>query len=106
MGGAYLALFVCFNCREPFHACPECVNTIRIDPVTELPPDSERDMSTGKLRHVENPDPAAVARSQKQPVCDGCIEVRNRVYLEGRPEGAHITGLWELAEDRHRRAHA
>ncbi|MBA9050797.1 hypothetical protein BJ996_007635 [Streptomyces phaeogriseichromatogenes] len=106
MTGDMFALFVCFNCQEPFTQCPECVNTIRIDPVTELPPDAVRDEVTGNLRHNPTPNPEGFARSVKQPVCDACVEARNMVYLEGRPEGEHIAGMWERAEDRHRRAHA
>lgn len=99
-----LALFVCANCHEPFSACLSCVNALRIDPLTGLPPDAYWD-EEGALQHFPVADPEAVERSVKMPVCDACVEERNTVYLEGLPEGAHIVGVWETAEQRHRRSH-
>jgi hypothetical protein len=101
--GEYLALLRCVDCRNGFMACPDCVNTIRIDPATGLPPDVE--VIDGKAVHKE-PDPEATARSVKQPVCDDCIRERNRTYDRGGEGVEHIYGYLETAEERHGRAHA
>lgn len=101
--GESLALFRCVSCRRPFMACPECVNTVRIDPVTGCPPDAE--IIDGCAVHVE-PTPEASARSVKQPVCDDCIRHRNEQFKRGGKRVAHIEGYTETAEERHGRAHA
>ncbi|MFI8452179.1 hypothetical protein [Streptomyces erythrochromogenes] len=103
MTGQTTALFACYGCKERFLACPECVTTIRVDPVTNRPPDAA--IIDGKAVHV-SPDPEAAARAVQQPVCDGCVSLRNAAYLKGGPEAAHIESLWETTEDRHRRSHA
>lgn len=103
MTGGHLALFTCFSCRLEFTACPECVNTIRVDPETGWPPDVE--VIDGKAVHKE-PTPEATARSIKQPTCDRCVATRNETWARGGEDAQHIEGYWELAEDRHRRAHA
>lgn len=102
MTGYLSALFVCYGCQARFSACPECVTTIRVDPVTNRPPDAA--IIDGKAVHVA-PDPTATRRAVKQPVCDACVEQRNAVYLKGGPDAAHIEGMWETTEARHRRAH-
>ncbi len=100
MTGYLSALFICYGCRARFSACPECVTTIRVDPVTNRPPDAA--IIDGKAVHVA-PDPAAVQRAVKQPVCDACVEQRNAAHVNG---ARHIDGLWETTEARHRRVHA
>lgn len=72
-----MLLFVCVNCKRQSSACPQCVNTIRIDPETNLPPDVVR-LTPWKFGY-QTPDPAAVKRSTKEPVCDDCISTRDDV---------------------------
>jgi hypothetical protein len=86
---------VCFSCREPFMACPHCVNTLLIDPETNLPPDIV--VVNNTYVHRINPDAEAVRRSVKELVCDECIEKRNDVY----PEDEAI----ETSAERHNRGH-
>ncbi|MBB1251854.1 hypothetical protein [Streptomyces alkaliterrae] len=103
MTGDYLALMACVNCKRGFTACPECVNTIRIDPETGYPPDAV--LVDGKARHNPNPDPEAVKRSAPQPVCDTCVMQRNEALYSGSPEGAHIGAVTTLAAERHKKGH-
>ncbi|KIQ62413.1 hypothetical protein TR51_25580 [Kitasatospora griseola] len=101
------AAFICYGCKEPFFACPDCVATVQVDPVTNRPPDAT--IIDGRAVHIE-PSPEAVARSVREAVCDACVTKRNNVYMASQVdndhEGSHIAGMWELWEDRHRRAHA
>lgn len=68
----------CAACRTQFAACPQCVNTVAIDPETGFPPDVERGPDDQPVR-VE-PSPEAVARSVKTPLCDRCVATHNRQY--------------------------
>jgi hypothetical protein len=87
-----------------FSACPQCVNTVRIDPKTGLAPDTV--MRDGKAVHNPNPDPAAVARAVPTPVCDPCVIKRNEVNRAGGPAAAHhTTGQVMTAEERHGKFH-
>lgn len=86
--GHELLIFVCINCKQSSAACPECVNTILIDPETNLPPDAA--FQDNRLINI-TPDPEAVKRSVKTPVCDNCIGKR----------GDTLT-----SEERHRRNHS
>lgn len=103
MTGEASALFRCYACKSDFWACPECVTSIRVDPVTNRPPDAA--IIDGKAVHIA-PDPEATARSVQQAVCDSCVEKRNGVYLSGGADAVHIEGLWEPWVNRHRRIHA
>lgn len=63
----------CYTCHDTMMACPDCVNTIRVDPVTGIPPDVMPDRRT----HNPSPDPEAVSRSIQHMLCDSCIKVAN-----------------------------
>ncbi len=93
-------LFTCVNCKNPGAACPQCVNTIRIDPETGFPPDTL--LIDGELFHCPDPTEEARARSVAQPVCDNCIEVRNKEARKGKAAD-DITYL--TSEERHNRTH-
>lgn len=86
-------IFTCFTCNTPSQACPECVNTIRIDPETKLPPDVQ--IVDGRYAPII-PLRSAMERSEKQPLCDECVNV------------ARHSGKTELvtSEERHRTTHA
>ncbi|MFC9651450.1 hypothetical protein [Streptomyces sp. NPDC056937] len=103
MTGEYVALMTCADCKAGFAECPECVNSVRIDPATGYPPDVV--VIDGKSKHNPNPNPEAVRRSVARPVCDPCVTHRNEVLQGGTPEGAHIVGVTMLAAERHRRHH-
>lgn len=93
----------CASCRAEFLACPDCVNTVRIDPATGYPPDVV--VVDGRARHTDTPDAAAVARAVARPVCDGCIDARNAVWLRGGPDAAHMTGPVPTWRARHEVTH-
>ncbi|OKI00154.1 hypothetical protein A6A06_23600 [Streptomyces sp. CB02923] len=88
MTGEMLGIMTCAQCKDRFMGCPECVNAIRIDPATGLPPDVI--VVDGEVHRNPNPDPEAVRRTVTRPVCDDCV-------------AQHITGATELAADRHER---
>ena len=75
--------FQCRTCGKASVACPNCVVGLPIDPETNLPPDVIR--TENGYRKVE-PDPEAVRRAIKQPICDQC---------------AQKAGFPGTAEDRH-----
>jgi hypothetical protein len=62
-------IFACWTCGKTSMACPNCVVGLPIDPETNLPPDTEW---TGDGYRKITPDPAAVRRAVKQPLCDEC----------------------------------
>lgn len=63
---------VCFSCGCGVQGCPDCQLSVKIDPVSGLPPDVRLD-DTGKA--VPKPvDPAALERATQALVCDTCIE--------------------------------
>jgi hypothetical protein len=92
MPGIEMLVFVCAVCGHTDAQCPECVNTIGIDPETNLPPDVEY---VGGKATPKTPSEAAKARSSQQPFCDVCTTAAiNR--------GAkHLM----TAAERHRRLH-
>ncbi|MFG3405627.1 hypothetical protein [Streptomyces sp. NPDC048142] len=98
-----IGMFHCFGCRVSFMACPDCVTTIRVDPMTNRPPDVA--IVDGKPVNVK-PDPEGAHRSVQQAVCDACVGLRNARFERGGPDAVHIEGIWEAWRDRHRRAHA
>ncbi len=98
--GYELAIMRCVNCKATFGACPQCVNTIRIDPETGLPPDAR--WEGRNLVHNPEPDPDAVMRSVAQPVCDNCIMGRNDAASAGNAADDRIT---LTSEERHHRFH-
>ena len=61
----------CYTCGRSFASCAECVNTIKIDPVTLLPPD------VGPDRTPIKPDPEALARCVTELICDACVDTAN-----------------------------
>jgi hypothetical protein len=85
----YVMFFACAACHQPSSACPACVTTMLIDPLTGLPPDAA--VVDGQVVHRE-PAEGATERSSPQPVCDNCIAGAMRA---GKP------GLMTAAE-RHR----
>jgi hypothetical protein len=89
-----LLLFDCVACKRPALACPDCVNTVRIDPHTGLPIDVA--VVDGQPVTVE-PTEQTRARSRREPICDDCVCRRNARYPDWAP--------WVTAADRHRRAH-
>ena len=97
MTGVELAILECANCGARFTACPQCVCAVRIDPQTGFPPDVR--VIDGKAVHNPSPDPEAVQRSEKRPVCDNCVRRRN-----GKA-AARMQGPWETWEERHARTH-
>jgi hypothetical protein len=89
-----LLVFVCADCGLQSSACPECVNAVRIDPETGLPPDVE--IVDGRAVPKTPPiSEDAVHRSEPCPVCDACISLAIR-----RGKAGLMT-----AADRHRRLH-
>ncbi|GAB2572577.1 hypothetical protein GCM10027168_01740 [Streptomyces capparidis] len=103
MTGEVMGVMRCADCKKGFMACPECVNVVRIDPETGLPPDVV--VLDGEARHNPNPDPAAFERSVKQPVCDDCVAYRNELTRAGSERARHHDGTVMLAADRHRMHH-
>jgi hypothetical protein len=93
MTGVELLVFVCYGCGQPAAGCPECVTVVLVDPVTGHPPDVAN--VNGKTVRVPV-DPAALARSVRTPICDGCINARNASQPGKR---------WDTGEQRHGRAH-
>jgi len=89
-----LLLFDCYACTLLSLACPDCVNTVRVDPHTGLPID--RAVVNGRPVTIE-PTPQARARSRPEPICDNCVRRRNELYPD--------RGVWLTAAERHRRAH-
>jgi hypothetical protein len=87
-----LMIFDCVMCGRTDAQCPDCVNTIAIDPLTNLPPDVE--YIDGRATH-KTPDEAAKQRSRQQPLCDRCIAAAK---AQGRPELV-------TAAERHSRLH-
>ena len=98
-----LAILACADCKTGFMACPDCVNTVRIDPETGFPPDTQ--LVDGRLKHLANPDPEATGRSIKQPVCDVCVAFRNEEKRRGTPGTEHIERIEMLWAERHRNNH-
>jgi hypothetical protein len=88
----FVLLFACVACGRRAAACPDCVNTVRIDPHTGLPIDVA--VVDGQLVTVE-PSEQAHERSRTQPVCDDCVHRRNARHPD---RDARMT-----AADRHRR---
>ncbi|OKH90466.1 hypothetical protein [Streptomyces uncialis] len=104
MTGEIMALFACADCKAEFTECPDCVCTIRIDPLTGLPPDVIR--VDGRAVYNPDFDPEALHRSVKSPVCDACVKVRNTLIREGVSEPQLLKqGIFTLATDRHQTAH-
>jgi hypothetical protein len=87
-----LLVFVCAVCGNRDAQCPDCVNTIAIDPETGLPPDVG--YVNGKAAS-KTPSEAAKERSSQQPLCDICIAA---AIARGK------TGLLTAA-DRHSHLH-
>lgn len=67
--GAELLIFHCWACHAPASGCPTCIASLPIDPRTNLPPDVAR--SREGYERIE-PDPDALARAVKQPICERC----------------------------------
>lgn len=95
MNGEKLELVMgyCAACKGPMTACPQCVNTIRIDPKTDLPPDVKAGPNGEPVRI--RPTPEALARSKQVMLCDNCVRMRNSRY-----DKEHQI---ETAESRHSR---
>ena len=91
---AELISFSCWACNAMAGACPECVTTIIVDPVTGLPPDLM--VVRGRFR-TRRPTARALARSSPQPICDGCVRLRN-TRSPGEP-------AWLTGADRHTTHH-
>lgn len=70
--GYTLALAACFACGETFGFNPHTVISVPIDPETNRPPD------VGPEGQNVTPDPAALARAVRMPLCHGCVR---RVYV-------------------------
>jgi hypothetical protein len=84
-----MIFFACWTCKKTATACPNCVMGLPIDPETSLPPDVERDGDA--FRKIE-PDPGAVRRAVKQPICDECA---NKAGYRGTAEDRHAAkGGW------------
>lgn len=95
MSGELTLVFTCYMCGELAAACPECVVVVQVDPVTELPTDRA---IVDRRVVVVIPDPEAVARSHRRPVCDQCVERRNTICPAPAPR-------WDTSEQRHARNH-
>lgn len=63
----------CGNCGEITAGCPQCLNVIRIDPETDLPPDVARNPNGEGFITIE-PTLEAQLRSVQMPLCDVCVE--------------------------------
>lgn len=61
-----IAMGPCWACKTVFAFSPVTVISVPIDPQTGLPPDVAPDGSN------ITPDPAAVARAVRQPLCNNC----------------------------------
>jgi hypothetical protein len=84
-----MIVFPCWTCKKATMACPNCVMGLPIDPETNLPPDVEWD-GTGYRKIT--PDPDAVRRAVKHPVCDACA---NKAGFPGTAEDRHADkGGW------------
>lgn len=59
MTGTFLAIGPCFVCGEPFSFDPDTVDSVPIDPVTQLPPD------LGGRQE----------RAVKRPICTRCMKL-------------------------------
>lgn len=64
--GYTIVLGPCYACQQIFEFNPYTVISVPVDPQTSLPPD----VAPGGGRIT--PDPAAVARSVNQQLCNGC----------------------------------
>lgn len=89
-----MAIGACANCHGSFGFCPECVTSIRIDPMTKRPPD------VNEKGQVVTPDPEAMRRSTKEPVCPACTALMNQRRIKNGLEP------WETEEVRHKRHEA
>lgn len=81
----------CFACHVTFSFCDECVTSVRVDPETNQPPDVTAQATPC------TPDPAAVARAVRCPVCESCTERANarrsagdQVETESQRHARHI----------------
>jgi hypothetical protein len=83
-----VALGRCYIHGGLFEFDPLTVVSVLIDPVTSRPPD------VGADGQPCEPDPAAVERSVKRPICDPCI---TRVNQRKGAEGKDVV---QLAADR------
>jgi len=90
--GETVIFFLCWTCGKSSVACPNCVIGLPIDPETNLPPDLVREGND--FRKIE-PDPSAVRRAIKHPICDGCA---NKAGFQGTAEDRHANknGLCDL----------
>lgn len=74
----------CVSCGQLFMFCPECVASLPIDPQTGLPPDLAADGTP------QQPDPAAVVRAERRPLCENCEGViARRLGIERRAADRH-----------------
>jgi len=94
MTGIVFALAPCYCCKRLTDFCPDCVNSVLVDPETNLPPDLGPDLQP------REPDPAAVDRSIKLPICDTCTIRGNsrrspgsRVETEADRHARHLAAL-------------
>jgi hypothetical protein len=92
MSGTAMLTFTCCSCGRLGTACPECANTVAIDPETNLPPDIA--VINGKAVTVQ-PSEDAVRRSAQQLICDTCVI---RAIAGGKTN-------WMAAVERHARFH-
>ncbi|MCI0689214.1 MAG: hypothetical protein L0Y54_18575 [Sporichthyaceae bacterium] len=84
----------CIGCRTVFMYDPDRVPSIPIDPATGLPPDLNPDGTT------RQPDPQAVARMTREPVCPRCCRAANIVRrLNSLPLFPEHDTLDELTDD-------
>ena len=67
MAGQALATGTCYMHDGLFTFDPDTVPSVLIDPQTDRPPDIDE-----HGRPVE-PDPAAIMRSVRQPICPDCV---------------------------------
>lgn len=89
-----LMIDVCYSCNDVFVSCPECVNVLRVDPLTGLPPDVE--LVYGRPMAI-TPVPGAVERSVKASLCDPCV-----IRVNQRSPGK-FPMTWAERHDRHHR---
>ena len=70
--GRTIAYGPCYGCGLLFAFDPDRVTSILVDPHTGRPPNVDK-----HARRI-TPDPAALARAQRLPLCPGCVELRDR----------------------------
>jgi hypothetical protein len=92
VSGAEVAMAPCFIHGGVFGFDPEAVCSVLVDPETGRPPD------VGPDGQAITPDPEAVQRSVRKPVCDDCMERANRARVAAGQAPV------ELARDRLRRS--